>query len=252
MNLILGLDLGAASDYTASTLLELVHEIAPGDPRPPENRFDDERLPPGADGAHWRGYTDIRVVDTWHVRNLRRWPLNTAYPQIVEDVCAMMMDPELHGSTQLVVDYAGPGRPVFDMFYEAYQNDRLGPWHPYPCTLSGGFATATSTGHSLHKGDAIAALLAASQRGRFTVPPELELADKFKAELANFSIKQSKAGNVRFEARGRTHDDLLMSAAIALSRPHVHTAPRCLDAQHVGPFERPHDYDQPADYPYGW
>ncbi len=249
MHLTLGLDLGAASDYTASTLLELVHVIAPGDSRPPDNRFE-EVIPAGADGSHWRGYTDRRVIDTWHVRNLRRWPLNTAYPQIVEDVCAMMTDPVLRDVTQLVVDYGGPGRPVFDMFWEAYQNDRLGPWCPMPCTLSGGFSTATSKGHSLHKGDAIAALLSASQRGRFTIPPDIELAETFRRELANFSIKQSKAGNVRFEARGRTHDDLLMSAAIALSRPHSHTPPRCLDPLHVGPFERPGDYERPADY--GW
>ena len=45
MHLTLGLDLGAASDYTASTLLELVHVIAPGDSRPPDNRFE-EVVPP--------------------------------------------------------------------------------------------------------------------------------------------------------------------------------------------------------------
>lgn len=247
MNQVLSVDLGAAADYTAAALIEQYHVVAPGDPRPAEARFE-EVLPPAADGAHWRGNTDIRVIDHWAVRALFRWPLNTSYVDIVEEIVRLMAEPEIRNTTQLVVDYAGPGRPVFDLFWEAYNNDRMGPWTPWPCTLSGGFRTDASKGKSLHKGDAIAKLLAASQRGRLHVPDDIPLADAFRRELANFSIKQSKAGNVRFEARGRTHDDILMAVAVGISTPHFHTPPRCFEAGQL--IERPGDYETPVDY--GW
>ena len=173
----------------------------------------------------------------------------------------MMTDPVLRDVTQLVgVDYGGPGRPVFDMFWEAYQNDRLGPSCPMPCTLSGRDSTATSKGHTCTRVKPSRRCSSASQRGRFTIPPDIELAETFRRELANFSIKQSKSrGNVRFEARGRTHNDLLISAAIALSRPHSRTSPaastRCTSDPSSAPATtnaqptRPVDQPQPKGIP---
>ena len=247
MNQVLSVDLGAAADYTAAALIELYHVLAPVDS---DHTFAGGPGQSGADGSHWRGWTGTRVVDNWAVRALFRWPLNTSYVDIVEEIVRIMREPEIRNTTQLVVDYAGPGRPVYDMFWAAWENDRLGPWYPVGCTLSGGFRTPGSTGSSLHKGDAIAKLLAASQRGRLHVPEDIPLADAFRRELANFSLKQSKTGSVRFEARGRTHDDILMSVAVGISRPHVHTSPRCLEPQSGTLIEREHDYDQPAEH--GW
>lgn len=213
MNCVLGLDLGQASDYSAAVLVEKVHVIIL-----PDTGRGSGAGHIDADGAHWR--EDKRVVDTWHVRAIKRWPLGTDYNLVVDDVSEMMLDPGLLGNAELVLDYGGVGRGVHDMFMEAHRSGRLGPYWPRTVTLTGGFATSTSTGTSTHKGDIISVLLKAAQRGRITIP-DMPLADALRRELRAFTLKQDKrTGNVRFEAKRQSdHDDILLAAAMAVWTP---------------------------------
>ena len=50
----------------------------------------------------------------FQVGHLERLPLGTAYPGIVAHVGRLMT--KLPGRPELVIDYTGVGRPVFDMF----------------------------------------------------------------------------------------------------------------------------------------
>ena len=50
----------------------------------------------------------------FQVGHLERLPLGTSYPAIVAHVGRLMT--KLPGRPELVIDYTGVGRPVFDMF----------------------------------------------------------------------------------------------------------------------------------------
>ena len=76
-NLVVGLDLGKAQDFTAVAILE-------------------------------------RCRDELHLRHLERAQLGTAYPDIVESVVKLMDRPELLDRSDLVVDATGVGVAVVD------------------------------------------------------------------------------------------------------------------------------------------
>src|SRR6266542_2008113 len=86
---VVGLDLGKMSDYSALSILE--------------------RHQPAA-----------AVPARYEVRYLKRWPLRTPYPRIVEDVAALLARPPLGPQTDLVVDHVGVGVAVLDMFRRAH------------------------------------------------------------------------------------------------------------------------------------
>src|SRR5262249_5031260 len=51
----------------------------------------------------------------FQVGHLERLPLNTSYPNIVSRVLQQLKRPPLAGKSELVIDYTGVGRPVFDL-----------------------------------------------------------------------------------------------------------------------------------------
>src|SRR5205085_2524303 len=58
--------------------------------------------------------------------HLQRWPLGTPYPQIVEDVRALLSRPPLAGCI-LGIDATGVGRAVADLFRRGRLNATLRP-----------------------------------------------------------------------------------------------------------------------------
>src|SRR5512143_545381 len=52
----------------------------------------------------------------FQVGHLERLPLNTPYPAIVGHVLQQMSRKPLVGKSELVIDFTGVGRPVFDLF----------------------------------------------------------------------------------------------------------------------------------------
>ena len=221
-NFSIGLDLGQSRDSSAAVLVERVLVIEPFD----ETTFDQKH----SAGGYW--IDERYVVDTWHVRHIRKWPLGTDYTAVVDDVADMFGDPDINHQAKLVMDYGGVGRGVYDMFVEAYRAGRLGDRWPDRVTLTGGFATSASTGTASHKGDVVSKLLAASQRGRVTIPPELDHAEALQNEIRAFTLKQSKTGSVRFEAKHESdHDDLLLALAMAVWRKHNQGSPRHINLE---------------------
>ena len=81
---IVGLDLGQAQDPTALAVIERSR---------------------ASDGA------------SYAVRHLKRWPLRTAYTEIVEEVTTLLRRPPLRDTVAaLVVDATGVGSAVVDLF----------------------------------------------------------------------------------------------------------------------------------------
>ena len=84
-----------------------------------------ERYTVGADLGQSQDPTAVAVVrrlDRWpakpifQVGHLGRLPLGTSYPNVVSHVTNMLHRPPLLGKAELVIDFTGVGRPVFDMF----------------------------------------------------------------------------------------------------------------------------------------
>ena len=80
----MGVDLGQSADFTAICVVRRVEE---------------ERAKP-----------------VFQVGHLQRLPLGTTYPAIVSHVIERLSYPKLRGKTDLVIDFTGVGRPVFDLF----------------------------------------------------------------------------------------------------------------------------------------
>src|SRR5262249_6625147 len=103
--LIVGLDLGQAVDFTALAILErcLIPQAGP---------------PTGPLVAD--------AVAQYGCRALKRWSLGTPYTTIAAAVIELFGRPPLKGST-LVIDATGVGRPVVDMVRKSGLCGRLVP-----------------------------------------------------------------------------------------------------------------------------
>jgi hypothetical protein len=177
---VLGLDLGQVSDYSA---LAIDHQ------------------------------TGERASRQHAVRHLRRWPLQTAYPEIVQDVAALTA--KLPGCG-LCVDVTGVGRAVFDLFRRA----RMANVKLVPVTITGGAGVRPHAlgGWSVAKGDLVSATQAALQTGRLGIAADLAEAKVLVQELQVFTSKVNLAtAHVSFEAwREKDHDDLVLAVALAV------------------------------------
>jgi len=146
---------------------------------------------------------------------LRRWPLLTPYPAVIDDVAALMTTAELAGAA-LVVDYGGVGRPVVDEFRRL--PELRGRVHAVQIT-GGSVANYTDDGHwNLPKKDLAAALQIVMQSRRFKVAADLDELSQFFKELRAFKIKvSSTTGHESFEGtRTDSHFDLVIAVALAV------------------------------------
>jgi hypothetical protein len=195
--LFLGLDLGQAQDYTALAVLE---RTAPHGGRPREHA----------------------------VRYLKRWPLGTAYPDIVADVASLVrrvdgararprvellegVDFALPVGT-LAVDATGVGRPVVDLLRRARLECRV-----QAVTITAGHAaTAGPDGVNVPKKELVSVLQVLLQTRRLKVADALPDAGTLVHELTTFQTKVTLAGNETFGAwREGAHDDLVLAVALA-------------------------------------
>src|SRR3954454_5897766 len=90
----IGADLGQKHDFTAICVVERA-----------EVTFD------------WRNPVtcEYRRETQFAVRHLERVKLRTSYPDVVERIREVVMDPALEGRRSLVVDATGVGAPVVDL-----------------------------------------------------------------------------------------------------------------------------------------
>ena len=148
---------------------------------------------------------------TYQGRGLKRWPLGTTYPEIVEDVLTIASKPELIDPV-LVVDQTGVGRAVVDLFRYAEV-----PCAFAPVTITGGMNASQSDGeYHVPKKDIVGGLqvLLGHSRIKFAPSPLRELLIK---ELQNFKMKITLSLNEVFGAwREGEFDDLVLSVGIAV------------------------------------
>jgi hypothetical protein len=148
----------------------------------------------------------------FQVGHLERLPLGTPYPSIVAHVGRLLT--KLQGRPELVIDFTGVGRPVFDMFVYS------GIW-PTGVLITGGTAeTRDGMTCSVPKLTLVSRLQALLHEGRLKILRELEEAETLVRELQDFRVEFTGAGHLTFNARSGKHDDLVLALAIAVWRAH--------------------------------
>lgn len=188
---VLGLDLGQTADPSALAVLRRKEfELPqPGDPLVGAPR---------------------RSPRTYDCVALKRWPLGTSYPDIVENVCNVLDKPELRGS-DLVVDATGVGRPVVDMLRKARPNGKV-----RPVMITSGASESIQGGYfHVAKTILISCTNVILQNQRLKFAAGMPDVKTLVRELQNYRIKVTASANETFNAREGAHDDLVLALALA-------------------------------------
>jgi hypothetical protein len=182
-----------------------------------------ERYTVGVDLGQSQDFTAICVVrrleeegakPIFQVGFLQRLPLGTTYPTIVAHVIERMSNPRLRGKADLVIDYTGVGRPVFDLF-------RVQGISPIGVSITAGHAiTRDGSVWSVPKGHLISRVQALLHEKRLKIHSDLPDAAALVQELRDFRVNFTESGYAQFNARTGKHDDLVLALAIALWHSH--------------------------------
>jgi hypothetical protein len=150
------------------------------------------------------------VSTVFQVGHLERVPLGTTYPAIVHHVGRLLdLLPE---GTELVIDYTGVGRPVFDLF-------RYARIFPVGVLITSGVSASTVDGIAhVPKLELISRLQALFHEGRLKIQRNLPEAEILVNELMDFRVQYTTTGHLTFSAREGRHDDLVLALAIACYR----------------------------------
>jgi hypothetical protein len=132
---VVAVDLGISRNFTALVLLERVERQV--------DEARDDRDP-------------AQNLIVYHVRHLKRFPLGTESPEIIEFISQLMARRTLAGRTGLVVDASGIGMPIVK------EMRRCG-LRPVPITFTSGVRTK---GNNVPKRDLVSGLLLLFERHR--------------------------------------------------------------------------------------
>jgi hypothetical protein len=147
------------------------------------------------------------VTTVHRIGYLARVPLRTPYPAVVGLVGQILG--RLPSGTELVVDYTGVGRPVFDMF-------AFSGIVPVGVLITGGAAVSWEGGiASVPKIVLVSRLTVLLHEGRLKVHRDLAEGRVLAEELRNFRASYTEAGHLTFNARSGRHDDLLLATGLA-------------------------------------
>jgi len=129
------------------------------------------------------------VSDIYQVGHLERVPLGTPYPGIVAHVGRLLGKLP---NAELVIDYTGVGRPVFDLFTYAGIS-------PVGVLITGG-AVETHDGaiYGVPKLTLVSRLQALLHEGRLKIHKELSEAETLVGELQDFRVEFTAAGHLTF------------------------------------------------------
>jgi hypothetical protein len=212
----LGLDLGQVSDPSAISILD--------------EQVETRTIQGPADAL--LGAPGSRIITrNYLLRQLERPALGTSYPDIVREVKTFCEHQVLRDQTDIVVDATGVGRPVIDVMRENGLN-------PIPVVITFGNAgkdvIMDPDGYfRVPKVDIMASLQVLFGSGRLKYPAELldvdgvNLVPVWLMEMERFKMKQTKSGNMTYEAwRETDHDDIVLAIAlpcwwVLYSRPKV-------------------------------
>jgi len=201
-DIILGLDLGQAKDYTALSVTEVV-----GSPSGEPNRYAVRAL----DRFHPDRYQHVvdrveRMLPTLrqdvHVPPAGAWGGSFTY---------------VRPRVTLVLDRTGVGRAVGDLFTEARLDLDL-----QLVSIHGGDTVTTDPdgGWRCPKRDLVGVVAVALQNGRLQIATQLDHAATLRAELKNFRARIGANGHDSYGAgddwREGNHDDLVLAVALSL------------------------------------
>lgn len=189
---VLGLDLGQSRDPTALAVVRRLGEF-------------------GVEGT-----------EIYQVGHLERLPLGTSYPAVVSHVKFVLS--KLPRGTELVVDFTGVGRPVYDMFIDIAGIDPIG------VLITGGNTESSADRKisSVPKINLISWVQALLHQERLKIQRELPESAALVSELSDFRVDFTAGGHMTFAARSGSHDDLLLALCIACWRAKVADGPSLL------------------------
>jgi hypothetical protein len=146
----------------------------------------------------------------YHVRHIERFELGTRYPDIVESIASLLVDPLLTDKSRLVVDGTGVGAPVVDMFLHR-------GLRPVPIYITGADAiSCTGRITRVPKRQLVPVLQVLFQTGRLRIATDLELTSTLTTELMNFTAKITPSFHERYSSwRENQHDDIVLALALA-------------------------------------
>ena len=171
----LGLDLGQSKDFSALTIIE----------RPPGIPF------------------------KYHVRNLKRFPIGTSYPRVVNAINTVTTHPDIQPNL-LVIDATGVGAAISDMFR---QDDQ----YFIPVIITAGNQANCSQGTlRVPKRDLVSTMQVLLQTEKLKIAGSLPESQILIDEVLNFQVKISVTGHDSYGAwREGTHDDLILATSLA-------------------------------------
>jgi hypothetical protein len=152
------------------------------------------------------------MIDIFEIGTIKRLPLETSYTAVVAIVHALLL--RCPAATELVIDGAGVGRPLADMF----------KWHgvaPWCVTATAGIEQTidtTARTANVPKLLLISRIQSLLFEGRLKVQSQIEEAPAFLAELRDFRVEYSASGHMTYNARPGKHDDMVSAAAVAAWR----------------------------------
>jgi len=164
---------------------------------------------------YWRKKVE-EYQKPFNVVHLERLPLGMSYPEQVLFVASLIAREPLK-SPDVLVDYTGVGRPVYDLFKAARVPNIIGI-----SITAGKDPQRTNTGWSVPKNILVSGVQAKLHTGQLKVAAGLLDAPVLLKEFQDFRVTFTSAGNAIFNARQGQHDDLVLAVSLAVwgaSRP---------------------------------
>ena len=168
----------------------------------------------------WHHWPIAGQRPVYEVPTLKRWPLGTAYTQIVAEVSRFLKSPPLNAHHPvLVVDATGVGAAVAEMCLEQFRADGVVGGF-VEVTITAGAAVTQDQQRSgcwrVAKKQLASVLQVLLGHRRLRVAEELAEARTLKDELGKFTVKITEALNETYESwRENEHDDLVLACALA-------------------------------------
>jgi hypothetical protein len=208
---VLGVDLGQSADYSAFVGVEKVRIT----------EFEKWVENPTARVELNNPYANLeptyKVDIEYHIKLIDRARLGTSYADIVRHIYKIVNAPSIKdylalGNLKPIValDASGIGRAVFDMLQEA------GVREVRAITATGGENIHEDGEYYTVPKTHLAALIKGLfGRGILKIAKDLPEADTLIRELENYLIKRTASANVKLEAAGSGHDDLVSALSLA-------------------------------------
>jgi hypothetical protein len=144
----------------------------------------------------------------YRIGYLARLPLKTPYPAQVAAIRRIIGN--LPRGTELVVDFTGVGRGIYDLLVDHGLN-------PTGVTMTGGIEVHRNGNiSSVPKSTLVSRLVARVHSGELVVHGDLADWPTLRRELLSFRSEVTAAGHETWNSRSGQHDDLVIATALCV------------------------------------